>query len=56
MCSADTTIEWPVFVKDEFGNDGPITGEGIVHQCRDWNAVRAFGMSSGELIDSLRSQ
>ncbi|CZS93460.1 uncharacterized protein RCO7_10550 [Rhynchosporium graminicola] len=56
MCSADTTIEWPVFVKNESGKDGPITGEGIEHQCRDWNAVRAFGMRSGELIDSLGKQ
>ena len=56
MCSADTTIEWPVFVKGGFGSDGPITGEGIAHQCRDWNAVREFGMKTGELIDGISGQ
>ena len=49
MCNADTTIEPPLYVKDGFGSDGPITGEGIQHQCRDWEAVREFGMSNGAL-------
>lgn len=41
MCAADTTIEWPLFVNHGFKDDGPITGEGIAHQCRDvWNFPR----------------
>lgn len=53
MCAADTTIEWPTFVKTGFQDDGPITGEGIAHQCRDWDAVLKFGMKHGALKSSV---
>ncbi|KAE8440346.1 hypothetical protein EG329_008455 [Mollisiaceae sp. DMI_Dod_QoI] len=53
MCAADTTIEWPTFVKTGFQDDGPITGEGIAHQCRDWDAVLAFGMQHGALKSTV---
>lgn len=53
MCAADTTIEWPAFVKTGFIDDGPITGEGIAHQCRDWDTVLKFGIENGALKSTV---
>jgi len=42
MCLADTTIEWPPFVKSAFQTDGTIAVEGIERQCRDSEAMGKF--------------
>ena len=42
MCLADTTIEWPPFVKSAFQTDGTIAVEGIERQCRDREAMGKF--------------
>ena len=49
MCAADTTLEWPLYTREGFGSDGPITGEKIPHVCRDWDAIKEFGIANGEL-------
>jgi hypothetical protein len=52
MCSADTTLEWPLYVKEGFGSDGPITGEGITHECKNWDSVMNFAVTNGDPINS----
>jgi hypothetical protein len=52
MCSADTTLEWPLYVKKGFGSDGPITGEGITHECKNWDSVVNFAVTNGEPLNS----
>jgi hypothetical protein len=52
MCSADTTLEWPLYVKEGFGSDGPITGEGITHECKNWDSVMNFAETNGEPLNS----
>lgn len=45
LCASDTTIEWGLPNLDQHGKQhGPfvVSGEGSVHQCRDWNSVKGF--------------
>ena len=35
LCTADTTLE-------QANDKGAFTGEGALHQCRDWGLVKSF--------------
>ena len=45
LCTADTTLE-------QSNEDGSFTAQGAVHQCRDWNLVKAF-LEENRVDDSV---
>ena len=46
MCAADTTVEWPAFVREDANGtvQSGTDGNGIQHKCRDWDAVVNFAL------------
>ncbi|EGX95202.1 hypothetical protein CCM_03474 [Cordyceps militaris CM01] len=44
LCAADTTLEYghPVWNKEKTSMEYDFAGNGVVHQCRNWNTVKEF--------------